>query len=330
MGISQYLKKIGRGARGARPLTREEAEDLFGKVLDGDVTDLEVGAFCLAMRIKGETVEEMAGFIEAARARMSLVAPSVDGRPSVILPSYNGARRLPVLTPLLALLLVNRGLRVIVHGITDDPGRITTAQVLRELGHCSQIHVTGVKDDAVNLLPIQVLSPKLSRLLNVRHIVGLRNSAHSLVKLINPCTTRALVIGSYTHTEYAVAMARTYSQINADALLLRGIEGEAVADARKVQQIDAFIAGRQSIIQRAENKLVDGIPDWPTNIEPSSIARYVTDVLNGCKPVPTPIALQVQHIEKISRAIQVGNAIVDHLVETTSERVDDFGCANYV
>jgi hypothetical protein len=62
MGISQYIKEIGRGKDGARSLTREQAADLFGQVLDGTVTDLEVGGFCLAMRIKGETPEEMAGF----------------------------------------------------------------------------------------------------------------------------------------------------------------------------------------------------------------------------------------------------------------------------
>lgn len=53
MGISQYIKEIGRGKQGARPISREQAADLFGQVLDGTVTDLEIGAFCLAMRIKG-------------------------------------------------------------------------------------------------------------------------------------------------------------------------------------------------------------------------------------------------------------------------------------
>ena len=68
MGISQYIKEIGRGPRGAKPLTREQATDLFGQVLDGTVTDLEIGAFCLAMRIKGETADEMCGFLDATHA----------------------------------------------------------------------------------------------------------------------------------------------------------------------------------------------------------------------------------------------------------------------
>ncbi|HPL79162.1 MAG TPA: DNA-binding protein YbiB, partial [Burkholderiaceae bacterium] len=73
MGISQYIKEIGRGKDGARALTRDQAADLFGQVLDGTVSDLEVGAFCLAMRIKGETPAEMAGFLDATHARMHRV-----------------------------------------------------------------------------------------------------------------------------------------------------------------------------------------------------------------------------------------------------------------
>src|SRR3954471_12748783 len=102
MSIAPYLKEIGRGKQGARSLDRARAADLFGQVLDGSVTDLEIGAFCIAMRIKGETPEEMGGFLGARSARLSF-APVI-AKPLVVLPSYNGARRLPVLTPLLALL----------------------------------------------------------------------------------------------------------------------------------------------------------------------------------------------------------------------------------
>ncbi len=73
MSIAHYLKEIGRGKQGARSLSREQAADLFGQLLDGAVTDLEVGAFCLAMRIKGETPHEMAGFLDATHARLARV-----------------------------------------------------------------------------------------------------------------------------------------------------------------------------------------------------------------------------------------------------------------
>ena len=73
MGISTYLKDIGRGKQGARSLARAQAADLFGQILDGQASDLEVGAFCIAMRVKGETPEEMCGFLDATHARLRKV-----------------------------------------------------------------------------------------------------------------------------------------------------------------------------------------------------------------------------------------------------------------
>ena len=113
MAISHHIKDIGRGAAGARALSRDAAADLLGQILDGHCSDLEIGAFCVAMRIKGETPEEMAGFLDALNARLHKLPASA--RPVVVLPSYNGARKLPVLTPLLAALLAREGLPVLIH-----------------------------------------------------------------------------------------------------------------------------------------------------------------------------------------------------------------------
>ena len=76
MSIAPYIKEIGRGKDGARSLTQTQAYDLMSQVLDGRVTDLEIGAFALAMRIKGETTEELAGFLEATNERCMPVRPA--------------------------------------------------------------------------------------------------------------------------------------------------------------------------------------------------------------------------------------------------------------
>ena len=83
------------------------------------------------MRIKGETPEEMAGFLDATHARLTRF-PATE-RPLVVLPSYNGARRLPVLTPLLALLLAREGLPVLVHGAATESTRVLASSVLAAL-----------------------------------------------------------------------------------------------------------------------------------------------------------------------------------------------------
>lgn len=297
MGISQYIREIGRGKDGARALSREQAADLFGQVLDGTVTDLEVGAFCLAMRIKGETPQEMAGFLDATGARLNKL-PASDG-PVVVLPSYNGARKLPVLTPLLALLLAREGLPVLVHGTPTEARRVFASEVLEALAISPQSAIQKIEVGTVAMVPTGVLCAGLERLLEVRRVVGLRNPAHSLVKLMQPCEGPALVVSSYTHPEYALSMAATLELTGTPALLLRGTEGEVVADARRMPQMDAFLRGTRAQVQPPQPGPLATLPDLPRDIDAASTAAYIRAVLDGQSPVPTPIAVQVEHILRL-------------------------------
>jgi anthranilate phosphoribosyltransferase len=292
MAIAHYLKVIGRGRDGARAIDRAQAADLMGQVLDGSVSDLEIGAFCLAMRIKGETPEEMAGFLDATHARLNRLSASAGTR-VVVLPSYNGARKLPVLTPLLAALLAREGLAVVVHGCATESARVTTQEVLAAMGQHALSHVRSVQAGEQVFVPTEVLCPGLKRLLDVRRVVGLRNPAHSLVKLMNPMAGDALLVGSYTHPEYAVSMANTWALTGARALL-RGTEGEVVADARRQPHIDAFTDGVRQTLVEAQTGSLAQLPELPTQTDANTTARYIHDVLDGQLPVPAPIARQVQ------------------------------------
>ncbi|MEO7952801.1 MAG: DNA-binding protein YbiB [Polaromonas sp.] len=294
MGISHYLKEIGRGKDGARPLSREQAADLLGQVLDGQVTDLEIGGFCLAMRIKGETPEEMAGFLDAVQQRLNLLPESE--KPVVVLPSYNGARKLPVLTPLLALLLAREGLPVLVHGTPTESGRVFASNVLEVLEVRPLSAIKKIASGEVAFAATELLSPALKRLLDVRRAVGLRNPAHSLVKLMKPVAGKALVVSSYTHPEYALSMAATFELVKADALLLRGTEGEVVADARRSPQMQGFVKGQRVLFQEGVKGTLPSVPDLPGEIDAASTAAYIQSVLAGKSPLPVSIRQQVEHI----------------------------------
>ncbi len=298
MGISQYIKEIGRGTRGAKPLTREQAADLFGQVLDGSVTDLEVGAFCLAMRIKGETPEEMAGFLDATHARLNRF-PASD-RALVVLPSYNGARKLPVLTPLLALLLAREGLPVLVHGTATESTRVLASSVLAVLGMPAATSIRPIANGEVVLAPTELLSPGLKRLLDVRRVVGLRNPAHSVVKLMQPTAGPCVVVGSYTHPEYAQSMASTFALMGMTALLSRGLEGEVVSDPRRTAQIDGFVRGERVELQARQPGTQGEVEGLPSEIDIDITAAYTQRVLAGNLPVPDAIAQQVRHIVQLA------------------------------
>ena len=299
MSIAHYIKEIGRGKEGARSLTRAQAADLFGLVLDGAVSDLEIGAFCLSMRIKGETQDELMGFIDAAEARINSDAlqatwDKASSRPIVVIPSYNGARKLPLLTPLLAHLLANNGCNVLVHGLDEGVGtRITSSAIFAQLPTHANVHYASIAK----------LSPTLKKLLDVRKVVGLRNSAHSVVKLINPyrasVNVRSALVTSYTHPEYAVSMNEALVGLQATALLLRGTEGEAVADPRRTPVMTGLSSGTAVVLQEMQHGSIDILPLLPTTTDAATTASYIQSVLAGNQPVPAPIALQVQHILKL-------------------------------
>lgn len=304
MGMQQYLKEIGRGKDGARPLSRAQANELMGWLLDGQAHPLQVGAFCVAMRIKGETPDEMAGFIDAVQARMPVTETA--SSPVVVLPSYNGARRLPVLTPLLALLLVREGLPVLLHGSTTETTRVTAAQVLQALGHgASEALRTPQPGELVHLSTRQ-LHAGLADLLDARATIGLRNPAHSLVKLFNPLAaggSTSLVIGCYTHPEYKLSMAATHTQAGSHALLLRGMEGEPVADPRRLPAMQGIVNGRSVFISEPQTGSIDVPPELPAGQDVAATAQWTQSVLQGELPVPASIATQVQAIVQLHRQL---------------------------
>lgn len=296
--IAHYIKEIGRGARGAKPLAREQAADLFGQVLDGAVTDLEIGAFCLAMRVKGETTSEMAGFLDATHVRVARL-PASD-RPVVVLPSYNGARKLPVLTPLLALLLAREGLPVLVHGSATEASRVLASEVLALLDQPAWTDLRQIADGEVAVVGTELLHPGLKRLLDVRRVVGLRNAGHSVVKLLQPVDGPAVVVGSYTHPAFATVMTELFELLGMTALLSRGLEGEVVSDPRRTPQLDGFVQGRPVPLQAQQPGTQAEVPGLPASIAAADTAEYTRSVLAGRLPVPPAIATQVDHILQLT------------------------------
>ncbi|MET0333765.1 MAG: DNA-binding protein YbiB [Rhizobacter sp.] len=297
MSISHYIKEIGRGQRGARSLDAAQAYDLMSQVLDGQVTDLELGAFAMAMRIKGETIEETAGFLQAATERC---LPIKTLRPAVVLPSYNGARKLPNLTALLALLLAQEDVPVLVHGMPEDPSRVTTAEIFHDLGLPVARNAEDVASAWKRHEPVyirtDVLCPPLARLLDARWTIGLRNSGHTIAKLLDPCPAgSALRVVNYTHPEYAHMLNGFLQETIANAMLMRGTEGEPVADPRRLPKLEVFIDGfsRSDLSTTAHDGVLRELPVLPRTCDAATTAMYIQSVISGEKPAPAPIAQQV-------------------------------------
>lgn len=297
MSIANYLKEIGRGAAGARALPVGAAHELMAAVLDGTAGAAETGAFLMAMRMKGETLDELVGFLQAAHEHC-IEVPS--DRPVVLIPSYNGSRRLPNLTPLLAMSLAREGLNVLVHGPLHEPQRVCSAAILADLG----LPAAQQQQDIAQawsrrepaFVPTALLCPPLQRLLDLRAVIGLRGPGHTVAKMLNPVRgAAALRLVNHTHPEFGALMSAWAQRQAIDAQLLRGTEGEAVADPRRMPRIDTWLGGvqRPDLSATAQEGTLTELPLLPRATDAASTAVYVQEVLSGSRPAPAPLARQV-------------------------------------
>lgn len=185
--FAPYIRIIGKGPRSARPLTREEADAAMCLILDGRVESAQLGAFFMLLRLRSETPEELAGFVAAARARIAPagVVPDLDW------PSYAGKRRRLPWFLLAALLLAESGVRVLLHGgDAQTGGRLYAGTALAALGvqPCRSLSEAEAQLVEHNFayLPLAAFSPRFQEIINLRPLLGLRSSMHTVVRLLNP------------------------------------------------------------------------------------------------------------------------------------------------
>ncbi len=299
--IAPYIREIGRGKEGARSLSVAQAFDLMSRLLDGQISDLELGGFALAMRVKGESPDELTAFVAAAQQRV-MAMPAAD-RP-IVLPSYNGARKQPNLTPLLAALLARQGVPVVVHGPVVDPGRVTSAAIFDALGWPACVDATALRArwaaGEPAFVTIDVLCPSLARLLAIRRVLGLRNSGHTMAKIL-PVLPGSLRVVNHTHPEYADSLGRFIAATSADAVLMRGTEGEPVADARRLQALAVFVAGEPvpELSLPGDEGPLTSLPSLPATIDAQATTVHIRAVLAGEAELPSPIQRQVDCLLRV-------------------------------
>jgi len=266
-------------------------------MLDGGVPELELGAILIALRVKGESLEEMLGFMEALDERTSqLDVPHGRVRP-VVLPSYNGARKEANLTPLLALLLQRFGVPVLVHGLLEGFGRITSGHIFRELGIMPSVTSgqaqAALDDKGLAFVPLNAISPGVHNLLALRSRMGVRNSAHSLVKLIDPFQGEAVLVAAATHPDFIELMRNMLLAQGRNAILLRGTEGEPFANPKRRPRLEHVSGNVSDVLFEAEHDSLRSLPNLPEGTDAATTARWIRRVLDHQIPLPKPIANQL-------------------------------------
>ncbi|WJF89965.1 DNA-binding protein YbiB [Paraburkholderia bonniea] len=310
---ARFIKEIGRGIHGARALSTEDTHALYRAMLEGRVAELELGAVLLAYRIKGESADELAAMLAAAHESFAPVAWPSGVYAPVSIPSYNGARKQPNLVPLLALLLAREGIPVLVHGVIQDPGRVTSAEIFSQLGlNPARTHEeieAGLTAQRIAFAPIEILAPSMARLLALRQRMGVRNSTHTLVKLLQPFAPAGRRLVNYTHPPYRDSLTQLFcahpEAAAGGVLLARGTEGEAVADTRRQVQVDWLHDGVCDTLIEAQRSTPPSpgtsAAALPSTLDAATTASWIAQVIAGTMPVPDSITRQIEVVRKIAR-----------------------------
>lgn len=327
--LADYLREIGRGAAGSRSLSAERAERFFELLFSGRVTAMETGAALIALRMKGESVIEVTAALTALQQHIMPMALDTS-RPMVSIPSYNGARLTANLTPLLACLLAERGVQVVVHGVRDDPKRLTSCRIFSAMG----LSPAQSMDEAQVLVsrrqpafvPVDVFSPTLHTLLAARSTLGVRNIGHTLAKLVNPTGgAQCLRLVSFTHPEFDALQHELLAASGKPALIMRATEGEAVVNTRRRSRVDFVHLGHCTTLIESEAVALSGFPILPPSQDLTATARWSQAVLAGEEPVPQALAAQVDGILQALALIHGPATSMERAGENTTEPVGRAG-----
>ncbi|MBD8494391.1 glycosyl transferase family protein [Pseudomonas syringae] len=270
--FAQFVRILGKGKRGARGLSREEARQAMGMLLDEQVEDTQLGAFLMLLRHKEESPEELAGFTEALRERLDAPAIEVD----IDWPSYAGKKRHLPWFLLAAKCLANNGVRVLLHGGgAHTAGRLYTEQLLGVLNIplCRSWTEVGSALQARQLafIPLADWAPQLQRMIDLRNTLGLRSPIHSLARVLNPLKARC-GLQSIFHPGYQSVHREASRLLGDHTIVVKGDGGEIEVNPDTISHLYGTTAGQnwdEEWPALAERRHVK-----PASLEPAHLVAF--------------------------------------------------------
>jgi anthranilate phosphoribosyltransferase len=188
---------------GGESLTREETEDLFGQLMDGQVSEPMKAALLIALRMKGEAVSEISGAAAAMRQRAIPIPHQREGLVDTCGTGGDGRGTFNISTAA-ALVAAAAGAPVAKHGNRSVSSKSGSADVLAALGVKIEIdpETAGRTLDTVGIafLFAPLLHPAMREVMPVRRELGMRTIFNVLGPLTNPAGARRQVMGVYSES----------------------------------------------------------------------------------------------------------------------------------
>lgn len=226
--MDHVIAKIGKGLKGAKDLTWEEAKFALNAIIEGQATAAQIGAFLMAMRIKTESIGELAAFTATARKCVPPIQ-FPDSAHMVDLPLYGEKHSTIHIVIAASLVAGAAGAGIFMHGIENPSLDYDLPQVLQQLKlPIAQSTAEATKQASPHswvYMDLAGYHPPLTKLLDLRRDFGLQNLSHQIARLLNPAQLPSQVIG-IAHPPYLNKMAEALDMLRTPrALIIQGVEG---------------------------------------------------------------------------------------------------------
>jgi len=197
--MESFKPLIAKVAAGSH-LTRGEASDAFDAIFSGEVTPSQLGGFLMALRVRGETVEEITGAVTAMRAKMLPVAAPV-GAIDVVGTGGDGSGSYNVST-LAALIVAACGVPVAKHGNRAASSKSGTADTLAALGVkigvAPELVERCVREAGIGFMLASTHHAAMRHVAPTRAELGTRTIFNLLGPLANPAGVKRQLIGVFS------------------------------------------------------------------------------------------------------------------------------------
>ncbi len=194
--MKEYIQKLVQN----QSLTTEEAENAIYKIFT-DATDAQIAAFLTALKMKGETPEEIAGLARGMKKAANIINPKVQGILVDTCGTGGDSTGTINVSTCAALVTAAAGVPVAKHGNYSITSKSGSADVLRELGvkidlPPAQVEKT-IEKVGIGFMLAPVFHPSMKRVAQIRRDLGFRTVFNILGPLTNPANAKAQVIGVF-------------------------------------------------------------------------------------------------------------------------------------
>jgi len=224
--MSQTLKPL-IGSAAERPLSRSEAETAFTELFNGEATPAQIGGFLMALRTRGETIEEFAAAAAVMRSKCHAVkAP--DGAMDIVGTGGDGKGTLNISTAT-AFVVAGAGVPVAKHGNRNLSSKSGAADALGELGINVMIGADVVEKAlqscGICFMMAPMHHPAMAHVGPARAELGTRTIFNILGPLTNPAGVKRQLTGAFSR-DLIRPMAETLGQLGSErAWLVHGSDG---------------------------------------------------------------------------------------------------------